>query len=295
MRLVFGRATIFQAGADSTGIATTSTTNKCHTCSAGTKHCEMHSLIGNAGSVKHTWRRSNNCTPTAAKQAPRWVMVNMPTDEWRRCMRWVVSGTLTYTRGMRVPESNQHVTASNDSARSVGRMHLGVHVQAKNHSCRFVDEPTLEVIISRVNQHIWRRVNQCIWRWNNTWTQQMRMWIPRHVTASPPGEGVETIPRGKPASTTSNSRYVHQAQHLWTVYLPVCQLQGRLVWMYRHRSAGGNIKPVWVMRNEFNYVYQSGSKWGWKWSLNLPKCLPNYIARDSHQTALPQTITEWHH
>ena len=86
-RLIFGGATIFKEGDDTAGFATTLPANNYRTGSAGTKHCEMHSPIWKAGSGKCTWRRSDNCTPRTAKNAPREVMANVPTDESRSRMR----------------------------------------------------------------------------------------------------------------------------------------------------------------------------------------------------------------
>jgi len=179
------------------------------------------------------------------------------------CYGSVVGAATTYPRGMTVPESKPTPTASNHRTGNTGRKHLGAHLPEENRSWILVNEHMLEEVTSRVNMCMWRRVNQCNWRWNDKWIQKTMIWIPRQVTASTLGGGVESIPGGKPAS--NGKWWVHRAKGWCQVYRQVHRLGGWSVQLQEH----------WKDDEKIN--------------------LPNGITKDSHQTASRETVTEWHH
>jgi len=125
------------------------------------------------------------------------------------CNGLEVGGASTCKGGMTIPESTLNSTACNHHTWSAGER-TETHLPAVNRSWRSVDEGTTEGVTSRVNSHMWRSVNHCTGGWNNMWTQQTTICIPRQVPACTSGEAVETICGGMLASTTSNWRwYVH--------------------------------------------------------------------------------------
>jgi len=237
-RLIFGGATIFKEGDDSAGFPTTHTANNYHTGCAGTMHwnaftncvgkqwqihmekkqqlysenrekCtqrsdgkrtyrwikEPHAAVTNPDEIPTQSRRSRlslsdphsvSANPTQSRRSQLsfnnpeihscyWKSTSEPSLINRYGTRrshngLVVCRATIYKRGMTVPEPKSTLTASNHRTGSAGRKYLGAHLPAENHSWRLVDE----------------------------------IWIPKQATASTPGDGAESIPGGKSASTPSN-------------------------------------------------------------------------------------------
>ena len=182
--------------------------------------------------------------------------------------RLVVGRATTYKRGMTVPESKPTPTASNHRTGSAGRKHLGAHLPAE--------------ITSSVNKRTWRRVNSAPGdeaasefrkRYMDTQTSDSKhTWrrCGKHTRRNA-CEQLEMIS----APSTGRMSSVPTSAPTWRMISATARAPERR-W---------EVKRVWSMPNECNYVYRSSSERDRKWSSNVPNRLPNGIARDSHRMA----------